>query len=102
LGDKRIEMLVVGTGNAQVTFANIVHGFVVHQESAVRVLDRAVCRQDRIVWLNDRGRDAGRWVHSKLELAFLAIVGGKALKQKRAKSRASTAAKGMEYKKSLK
>lgn len=35
-------MLVAGTGNVEVTAADIVDGLVVDQERAVRVLDRAV------------------------------------------------------------
>jgi hypothetical protein len=94
-------MLIIWTRNAQVALANIVHSLIIYQKRAVGVLNSAVGGQDRIVWLNDRGRDAWGWVYSEFEFTLLAVVGGEALKQERTKAGASSTAEGVEDKEAL-
>ena len=51
-----------------------------------------VCGENRVVRLDNRGRQLGCGVNAKLELRFLAIVGGETLEKECAEARASTAA----------
>ncbi len=44
LGDKAVQVLIVGTRDIQITLADVVNCLVIDQESAVRVLDGTVCR----------------------------------------------------------
>ena len=96
LGDEAVEMLVVGTGNVQAASADVVDSFVVNEEGAVGVLDGAVCRQNGVVGLDDRGGDAGSWVDGEFELALLAVVGAEALEEKRAETGTGTATERVE------
>jgi hypothetical protein len=84
------------TRDIEIATADIVHSLVVNQKGAVAVLDGAVSREDGIVGLDDGGGDAGRGVDGELELGFLAVVGGEALKQQGAEARAGSAAEGVE------
>lgn len=79
LGNQTVEVLVVGTLNAEVAAADVVDGLVVDHETAVRVLQSGVGGQDGVVRLNHGGGDLGRRVDAELELALLAIVNGQAL-----------------------
>ncbi len=55
-----------------------------------------MCTQDRIIGLDNGSRYAGCGIDGKLELGFLAIVGGKALEEQGPKARASSSSKGVE------
>jgi hypothetical protein len=66
------------------------------------VFERRVCGENRVVRLDHRGRQLRCGIHAKLELRFLAIVGGEALEKECTESRASTTAEGMEDKEALK
>jgi hypothetical protein len=66
------------------------------------VFERCVCGENRVVRLDDRGRQLWCGIHAKLELRFLAIVGGETLEKECAESRASTTAEGVEDKEALK
>jgi hypothetical protein len=101
LGDEAVEMLVVGTGNVQAASADVVDSFVVNEEGAVGVLDGAVCRQNGVVGLDDRGGDAGSWVDGEFELALLAVVGAEALEEKRAETGTGTATERVEDEETL-
>lgn len=101
LSDQAVQVLVAGAGNVEIATADVVHGLVVDQEGAVRVLDGAVRRQDGVVGLNNRGRNTGRRVDGELELGLLAIVGRQTLKQKRTETRTSTTTEGVEDQETL-
>lgn len=101
LGDQTVQMLVARAGDIQVAAADVVDSFIIHQESAVGVLNGAVRGQDRVVRLDDGGGHARRGVDSKFQLGFLAIVGRKALEQQGAKSGAGTTTEGMEDEEAL-
>ena len=96
LGNETVQMFVVGTGDVQAAAADVIDSFIVNQESAVRVLNGAVGRQDSIVGLNDRGRDTRGWIDGKLKLGLLAIVGRETLEEERTKSRSSTTTERVE------
>ena len=95
-------MLERRAGDVEVATADIVDGFIVHKECAVRVLNSAVSREDSVVWLDDGGGDTGSRVDGEFELGFLAIVGAQSLKQERAESRTSSTTKRVEDEESLK
>lgn len=94
-------MLERRTRNVKVATADIVDGFVVNEERAVRVLDCGVGRENGIVWLDDCGRDSWSWVDGEFELGFLAVVGGEALEEEGAESRAGSSAEGVEDQETL-
>jgi hypothetical protein len=48
-------VLVVWAWYVEIASADVIYGLVIDKEGAIRVLDRAVRRQDSIIWLNDRG-----------------------------------------------
>ena len=60
-----------------------------------------MCRQNGVVWLNDRIRSLWSRVHGELKLRFLAIVGGKALEQQRAETGTCSSTKGVEDEEAL-
>jgi hypothetical protein len=102
LGDQAVQVLIAGTGNVQVTTANIVDSFVVDQESAVGVLNGAVGGENGVVRLDNGGRDPGGWVDGELELALLGVVSSKTFEQKSTEAGSSTTTEGVEDQETLK
>ena len=94
-------MLIVGTGNVEAPFADVVDGFVIHEERAIRVLNRAMRGEDGVVRLYNRGRDAWRRVHSKFQFALLAVVGGESLEKQRAETGSGSTTKRVEDEETL-
>ena len=82
LCDQAIQILVIGSLDAQVSTADIVDRLIVNHEAAVGVLEGGVGCQDRVVWLNDGGGDLRGRINAELQLALLAIVDGQALHEK--------------------
>jgi hypothetical protein len=101
LRDETVQVLVVGALNAQVPAANVVDGFIVDHEAAVRVLEGCVCGEDGVVWLDDGGCDLRSWIDTELELALLAVIDGQTLHQQGTETRAGTTAKGVEDQETL-
>lgn len=101
LGNEAVHVLIIGTWDVQIPSADVVDGLIVHQEGAVGVFNGAVSRQDRVVRLDDSGRDTGSRVHRKFELDLFPVLGGETLEQKSAKPRAGTTTKGVEDQKPL-
>lgn len=101
LGNQVVEVVKRGAGNVEVSSADFIDSFVIHQKGAVGVLNGAVSRQDRVVGLDNSGGSARSRVDGELELGLLAIVGSKTLQQKRAKARSSTASKRVENEETL-
>jgi hypothetical protein len=95
-------VLEVRSGDVQVAAADIVDSFVVNKERAVGVLDGAMSRQDGIVGFDNRRGNARRRVNGEFELALLAVVCGKTLKQKSTESRSGSTTEGVEDKEALK
>ena len=96
LGDQTVQVLIAGTGDVQVAAADIVDSLVVDQERAVGILNGAVSRQNRVVWLHDGVGHTGRRVNGELEFGLLAILGGKTFEQQSTESRSSTTAERVE------
>jgi len=101
LSNQAVEVLVARARNVKAAAADVVDSLVVHEESAVGVLNRAVGRQDGVVRLNDGGGHTGSRVNGKLQLALLAILGGEALEEERAETRAGTTTEGVEDQEAL-
>ena len=60
LRDDPVEIGVGGAFDVEIPSADVVDGLVVDHEGAVRVLERGVRRQDRVVRLHHCGRDLQR------------------------------------------
>ena len=101
LSNQTVQVLVVGALNAKVPSADVVDGLVVDHEAAVGVLERRVRGEDRVVWLDDRCGDLGRWVDAELELALLAIVDRQTLHEQGAKTGTGSTAERVEDEETL-
>lgn len=53
LTDKPVQVSVARSLNIQVSSADVINGLIVDHEWAVRMFQRCVSGQDRIVWLDD-------------------------------------------------
>ena len=83
MSDETIQVGVRRSLNVQITTADVVDGLVVDHERAVGVLQRSVRGQDRVVRLNDSGRDMWGRVDGELELRLLTIVNAQTLHEQR-------------------
>ena len=101
LRDQPIEVGVRGPLDVERTAADVVHGLVVEHDRDVGVLEQRVRREDRVVWLDDSGRDLRRRVDREAELGLLAVVDREALEQQRAEAGARAAADGVEDEEAL-
>ena len=102
LANQTVEVGVGGALNVQVTAADIVDGFIVHHEGTIGVLKCGVSAQNGVVRLNYCRGDLRGWVDGKLQFGFLPIVHRETFKQKRGKSRAGAATKGVKDQETLK
>lgn len=96
MSDETVKVLVVGALNVQVAAADVVDGFIVDHEAAIRVFESGVGGQDGIVWLDHGGGNLRGRVDAEFQLALLAIVDRQTLHEKRTEARSSSTAKGME------
>jgi len=55
LSDEAVQVLETGAGNIEVSTADVIDGFVVHEECAVRVLNGAVSGKDGIIGFHNGG-----------------------------------------------
>ena len=101
LGNQTVQVLEVGTLEAEVAAADVVDGLVVDHEGAVGVLEGGVGGQDRVVGLNDRGSRLGSRVDAELELALLAVVDRETLHQEGSETRTGATAEGVEDEETL-
>lgn len=101
LRDQPVEVLVGRPGDVKVATADVVDGLVIHQEGAVRVLDSAVGREDGVVGLDDGVGNAGRGVHTELELRLLSVLVRKTLEEERAEAGTGTTAERVEDEEAL-
>lgn len=65
------------------------------------MLQGRVCRQNRVVGLDNRARQLWRGVYAKLKLRLLAVVGREALQQERTETRTSSTTKRVENEEAL-
>jgi len=102
LTDEPVQIGVGGTLNVQVPSANVVDGLIVDHEGTVRVLQRGVGREDRVVRLDHGRGHLGRWVDGKLELGLLAIVDREAFHEEGGEPGPSAPSEGVEDEEALK
>jgi len=101
LGNQAVQVIKAGSGNVQVATADIVHGLIVNEESAVGVLNGAVSGENGVVRLDDSGRNTRGRVDAEFQLGLLAILGGELLQQQSTETRTSTTTEGVENKETL-
>uniref|UniRef100_A0A0K2SVE1 Putative LOC100382917 [Zea mays] n=1 Tax=Lepeophtheirus salmonis TaxID=72036 RepID=A0A0K2SVE1_LEPSM len=101
LSDQSVEIGVCGEINVQVAPADVVDGFIVHHECAVRVLQSGVGGKNGVVGLHDGRGDLRSWIDGKLELRLLSIVYREAFHEKRREPRAGSSPEGVEDEKAL-
>ena len=94
LSDESVQIGVGRSLDVEVTTADVVDGFVVDHEGAVRVLQGRVCRQDGVVWLDDGSGDLWSGVDGKLQLRLLSVVDAESFHEQRSETgtRATTEA----------
>ena len=123
-----VQVWIAGSFHVKVLATEIKDGFVVDHEWAVTVLQRGVCRQDRVVWLHNRSGNlcvCTRWnawreivqilyvcmnvwlsylrrrINTKLQLWFLAIINWESFHHKRCKTTSGSASEGVEDEEAL-
>lgn len=101
LGNQAVEVFVAWAGDIEFTTADIVNSLVIDKESAVRVLDGAVSRENGVVWLDNGGRDTRGRVDGKLQLGLLPVVGRKTLQQESTKTGTGTTTERVEDQETL-
>ena len=74
LRHKPVEVGVGWALNIKGATADVIDGLIVEKDSHVSVLKEGVGGQDTVVWLNNRGGDLRRRVHSEPKLGLLSIV----------------------------
>jgi hypothetical protein len=102
LSNETVQVLVVRSLQAEVTAADVVDGFVIDHEGAVRVLEGGVSGKNGVVWLDHGGGGLRSWVDAEFQLALLAIVDREALHEESTESRSSSTTEGVEDKETLK
>ena len=101
LSDQTVQVLVVGTLNAEVAAADVVDGLVVDHEGAVGVLKSGVGGEDGVVGLDNGGGDLRSRVDTELELALLAVVDGETLHEEGTETGTGTTTEGVEDEEAL-
>jgi len=102
LSNKPIQVGVSRPFNIQIPSADIIDGFIVNHESAVRVFQSGMGGEDRVVRFNNSGRNLGSWVDSEFKFGFLAVVNGEPFHQQRGETRTGTTTEGVEQEETLK
>lgn len=101
LSDKAVEMFITGSGDIQVTVADVVDSFVVNEEGAVRVFDGAMGGENGVIRLDNSGGDTRSRVDCEFKLGLFAIIRGQTLQEESTETGTGAAAKGVEDQKSL-
>ena len=101
LGDEAVQVVETWTRNVELAVADVVDSFIVHEKSAIGMLNGAVSGQDCIVWLNHGRRDAWGRVDGEFELGLLAVFSSQAFEKQGTEARAGPTTKGVEDQKPL-
>ena len=99
--NQAIQTIVARSLNAQIALANVVNGFIIDHKRTIRVLQRRMRRQNRIVRLDDGSGHLGRGVNGKFELGLLAIVNRETLHKQRGEAGTSAAAERVKDQETL-
>lgn len=87
LTDESIQIRIGWSVDIQISPADVVYGLVIRHERTVRMIKCRVSGQDGVVWLHYGRRDLRGGVDGVLEFAFLAVVDGYSLHEKRSEAR---------------
>lgn len=101
LSDEAVQVLETGAGDVEVSATDVVDGFVVDEEGAVRVLDGAVSGEDGVVGFYDGGGDLRGGIDGEFELGLLAIIGGETFEEEGTEAGTRAAAEGVEDQEAL-
>ena len=102
LTNQTVQVGVRGAFNVQVATADVVDGFVVDHESAVRVLQSSMGSQNRVVGFNNGSGDLGGRVDGEFQFGFLSVIDRQTLHQQRSESGSGTSTKRVKDEESLK
>jgi hypothetical protein len=102
LGNQAVQVGVARALDVEVTLADVIGGLVVEDNGNISVLQKGVGGEDRVVGLNDGGRDTRGRVNSEAKLALLAIVNAETLEEEGAQTRSRATTDSVEDKESLK
>ena len=101
LTDDAVETGVAGLIDGQIAPADVVDGFVVHEEGTVRVFHGGVGRQNRVVGLDDGCSDVWRRIDGKFQFGSLAVLVRQRLHEQGREARAGAAAQRVEHDEAL-
>jgi len=102
LRDQAVKVGIRRTRDVEILKANVVESLVIHEESAISMLKHSMSCKDSVVRLNDSTAELRRRPDDEIELALLAIVRAKTLKEKAGETRASTTTNAVEDEEALK
>jgi len=102
LTDETIQVGVSGPLDVEISPADVIDGFVVDHEGAVRVLQGGVSGENGIVWFNHRRGNLRSRVDGELKLGLLAIIYRQPLHEKGGKSRSGATTERVEDEEALK
>jgi len=102
LTDETIQVGVSGPLDVEISPADVIDGFVVDHEGAVRVLQGGVSGENGIVWFNHRRGNLRSRVDGELKLGLLAIIHREPLHEKGGKSRSGATTERVEDEEALK
>jgi hypothetical protein len=101
LSNQAVQVLVVGTLQAEVAAADVINGLVVDHEGAVGVLEGGVGGEDGVVRLNNGSGSLRGRVDAEFQLALLAVVDRQTLHEESTKTGTSTTTEGVEDEETL-
>ena len=101
LGDESVEVGVGGSLDVEVSSADIVDGLVIKHNGNIGVLKEGVGGEDRVVGLDDGGRDLRGRVDGETELGLLAVINGKSLEEEGSETGTGTTTDGVEDEETL-
>ena len=101
LSDETVQVLIVGTLEAEIATADVVDGIIVNHERAVAVLEGGVGGEDGVVWLDDGCSDLWGRIDTELKFALLAVVDRETLHQQGAEARPGASSEAVEDEEAL-
>lgn len=101
LADQTIQIRVRRPLDVEIASANVVDRLVVHEERAVRVIERGVRRQYGVVRLDNGRGDLRRRIDGEFQLRFLPVIVGQLVHQQTRESGSGSAAERVKYQETL-
>mmetsp|Transcript_16815 Transcript_16815/g.21923 ORF Transcript_16815/g.21923 Transcript_16815/m.21923 type:complete len:272 (+) Transcript_16815:632-1447(+) len=101
LSNQTIQVLVRGSCNAKAIGAHIVQSLVIQGEGTIRMFQKSMGRQDRVVRLDNRSRNLRRRSQGKRKLGLATVINTQTFQQERTKTRTGTSSRGVEDQKTL-